>query len=86
MENNQINSETELLAETGEMGRLSEEINQSLTETQWRQQLHAPASTTQPALQNSGQTVESTSHTGNGIGMGSRQYPPTQITNNRNRL
>ena len=86
MENNQMNSETELLAELGDRRRLSEYINQSLTETQWRQQLHAPASSTQPASQNSGQTAESTSHTGNGIGMGSGQHPPTPITKDRNRL
>ena len=57
MEDNQINPETEtgamalgdseILAEIEEIGRLSEEINQSLTEVQWRQQLDAPASTTE---------------------------------------
>ena len=86
MESNQMNSETELFAEVGEIRRLSEEIDQSLTETQWRQQLHAPASTTEQALQNSGRTAERTSHTGNGIGMGGRQHPPTQITKDQNRL
>ena len=61
--------DTELLAEIEEIGRLSEEINQSLTEVQWRQQLDAPASTTE--------------QTENGAEMGVGQYPPTHPDHER---
>ena len=84
MEDNQISTESEtgamaledaeLLAEIGAIGRLSEEINQSLTEIQWRQQLDAPASGAEQVSQNQGQNA------------GGRQYPPTQTPKGRNRL
>ena len=56
MENNQVNLETEpetqglalehseILEDIAQIRGMAEEINQSLTETQWRQRLDAPAS------------------------------------------
>ena len=55
--------DTQLLAEIGEIGRLSDEINQSLTEIQLRLQLDASASMTE--------------QTENGGDTGVRQNPPT---------
>ena len=67
MEDSQISRESEtgamafedaeILAEVGAIGRLSEEINQSLTEIQWRQQLDAPASGAEQFSQNQGQNA-----------------------------
>ena len=86
MENNQMHSGTEpetqglalehseILEDIVQIRGMAEEINQSLTETQWRQQLDAPASGAEQVSQNQGQNA------------GSRQYPPTQTTKGRNRL
>ena len=39
--------DNQLLSEIGEIGRLSDEINQSLTEIQWQRQLVASAAITE---------------------------------------
>ena len=69
-----------------EIREMAEDINESLTETQWRQQLDAPASTTEQNSWNQEQIAGRIDQTENGTEMGGGQYPPTQITKNRNRL
>ena len=86
MENNKMHLETEpetqgralgnseIMAEIREM---AEDINRSLTETQWRQQLDAPASTTGQNSWNQEQIAGRADQTENGAEMGKEQYPPT---------
>ena len=95
MENNKMHLETEpetqgralgnseIMAEIREM---AEDINRSLTETQWRQQLDAPASTTEQNSWNQEQIAGRADQTENGAEMGKEQYPPTQITQGGNRI
>ena len=90
MENNQMHSGTEpetqglalehseILEDIVQIRGMAEEINQSLTETQWRQRLDAPASS---IARNS-----RTEQTENGAEMDGGQYPPTQITQGGNRI
>ena len=61
-----------------EIREMAEDINESLTETQWRQRLDAPASS---IARNS-----RTEQTENGAEMDGGQYPPTQITQGGNRI
>ena len=98
MENNQIISETapetqglalehsEILEDIAQIRGMAEESNQSLTATQWRQQLDAPASTTEQNSWIQEQIAGRIDQTENGTEMGGGQYPPTQITKDRNRL
>ncbi len=91
MENNQMHSGTEpetqglalehseILEDIVQIRGMAEEINQSLTETQWRQRLDAPASS---IARNSREQEQ----TENGAEMDGGQYPPTQITQGGNRI
>ena len=56
--------DNQLLSEIGEIGRLSDEINQSLTEIQWRRQLDASAA------------IAEQTENGNNV-VGDRNNPPT---------
>ena len=53
-----------------EIREMAEDINESLTETQWRQQLDAPASTTEQNTGNQEQTAGRADQTENGAEMG----------------
>ena len=87
MENNQMHSGTEpetqglalehseILEDIVQIRGMAEEINQSLTETQWRQRLDAPASS---IARNS-----RTEQTENGAEMDGGQYPPTHPDHTR---
>ena len=98
MENNQMHSGTEpetqglalehseILEDIAQIRGMAEEINQSLTETQWRQQLDAPASRTERNSWNQEQIAGRIDQTENGTEMGGGQYPPTQITKGDNRI
>ncbi len=98
MENNQMHSGTEpetqglalehseILEDIVQIRGMAEEINQSLTETQWRQRLDAPASSTEQNLGNQEQIAGRMDQTENGAEMDGGQYPPTQITQGGNRI
>ena len=75
----------ELFAEIRGINQMAEDINQSLTETQWQRQLDASASITEQGLQNQEQTVGRTEQIENGVDMGGRQYPPTHPDNERSK-
>ena len=98
MENNQMHSGTEpetqglalehseILEDIVQIRGMAEEINQSLTETQWRQRLDAPASSIARNSREQEQTAGRAEQTENGAEMDRGQYPPTQITQGGNRI
>ena len=74
---------SEILEDIAQIRGMAEEINQSLTETQWRQQLDAPASTAEQVSWNQEQIAARTNQTENGTVMGCGQYPPTHPDHER---
>ena len=66
-----------------EIREMAEDINESLTETQWRQRLDAPASSIARNSREQEQTARWAEQTENGAEMDGGQYPPTHPDHTR---